>query len=298
MYAYRIIGLLLSLSLITTTFCTNKIVYLISPPRSLSVAFLRMMQSRGDFTIMHEPSQFAFNLSYSPELVQNWFRPHALTSFDQVKTSILKEAEHRHVFVKEMSFAVRDFHTTDFELIQNPNVYFVFLVRSPHHTTISMYTKFKDFFDSLAWQFPDVISYKAQYEIFMAVKAHGFNLPYVIRTEDLYTNPQETVQKFCDHVGIAFKPESLEWNDLGASFDGQKEWHEIKHTESIHHWHGDAIRSIGFGKPRSYEVDEHGSPTFSEIANLEHRKICEQVYREQMVYYHQLLEQDKERRNG
>lgn len=293
MHTYRATVLLLSFLLTTTSYCTHKIVYLVSPPRSLSVAFLRMMQTRGDFSIMHEPSQLAFNRLHSPELVQSWYRPSAFQSFDEVKTVILQEAEDRNVFVKEMSFAVRDFHVTDFELMKNPNVYFVFLVRTPHATTISMYNKLKQWFDCLDIQFRDLVGYKAQSEIFMAVKNHGFHAPYLILTEDLYTNPQNTIQKFCDHIGIEFKPESLHWSDLGASFDGQEQWHEIKYKELTNYWHSDAIGSTGFGKPRSYEIDEQGNPTFCEIENQKHREMCLKVYHEHMIYYLKLLEQGR-----
>ena len=291
MSIYRITGLLLTLSLISMSYCTNKIVYLISPPRSLSVAFLRMMQARGDFSIMHEPSQSVlFARTHPAEVFQDWFRSDAFQSYDEVKAAILQKAENNNLFIKEISFGVRDFHCQDFQLMQNPNAYFVFLVRSPHHTIISMYKKLKDNFSDLSIPFCDLIGYKEEYDIFMTVKNHGSHQPYLIFTEDLYTNPDTTIQKFCDHVGIAFKPESLHWDDLGESFDGQEQWQEAKHAELAQYWHGDAIHSTGFAAPAPYAVDEQGNPTFSEIANLEHRETCAKIYCEQMIYYCQLLE--------
>lgn len=242
--------LLLSL-LVTTSFCTNKIIYLVSPPRSLSVAFLRMMHARGDFSIMHEPSQPVFNRMHSPDIVQNYFRKNSFQSFYEVKTAILQEVEKHNVFVKEISFAVEDFHLNDAELMKNPHVYFVFLIRNPHHTIISFYKKVAPIFDQIAYQISDLIGYKSLYSIFKAAKQHAAQAPYIIYTEDLYNNPQETIKRFCQHIGIAFKPESLHWDNLGEHFDGQA-WHEAKHKELIHYWHGDAIKSTGFEKPTSY----------------------------------------------
>lgn len=277
----------------TTFYPANKIIYFISPPRSLSVAFLRHIQARGDFSIMHEPSQLIFNRAHSPELVQSWFRPDAFQSFAEVKKAIISASEHSHVFVKEMSFAVQDLHRNDFELMKNPNVYFVFLMRNPHHTTISMYKKIAHVFDSIGYQFTDVIGYKALHEIFITAEQHAFHKPYLILTEDLYTNPQETIQKFCDHVGIVYKPEALQWDDLGDQFDGQKLWHEEKYKELTHHWHSDAIRSTGFGKPGSYAVDQFGLPTFAEITNAGHQAMCRGFYDEHLPFYNFLLEQVK-----
>ena len=295
MYIYRMASiaskaLILNLLFMTTSFCNHKIVYFISPPRSLSVAFLRMMQARGDFAIMHEPSQLVFNLANSPDLVQSWYRQGALRSYAQVKQSILQEAQTHNVFVKEMSFAVRDFHLNDFELMKNPDVYFVFLVRNPHHTTISMYKKIAHVFDSVSHQMPYLIGYKDACDIFKVAQSNALNEPYVMSTEDLYNNPEETIKKFCEHVGIDFKPESLHWEDLGTDFDGLKDWHEAKYKELTNHWHGDAIRSTGFGKPHDYELDNSGMPTFSEIINDQHRDICKAVYLEHKHYYDLLME--------
>lgn len=286
---YRIMLFLTVLLFVESSLSTHKIIYLISPPRSLSVAFLRMMETRGDFAILHEPSQLAWNLLHSPELVQNWYLPNAPRSFIEVKNIILQTAEHHNVFVKEMSFAVRDFLLNDFDLMKNPQVYFVFLVRNPHHTTISMYKKIISVFDAVAYELSEAMGYQALYETFKTVKQHAAQEPYIMLTEDLYNNPEETIQKFCNHVGIDFKPESLHWSDLGEHFTGDQAWHEIKYKEITHHWHGDAIRSTGFSKPNSYEVDEYGNPTFAEITNPEHRDTCKKIYLEQLFYYNLLL---------
>ena len=88
---------LISLFLLTTDShaenkTENKIVYLISPPRSLSVAFLRMMEARGDFTTMNEPSQWAYNVIENYEMAKPWFKNDAPQTFDEVKQIIFKKA--------------------------------------------------------------------------------------------------------------------------------------------------------------------------------------------------------------
>jgi len=59
---------------------------MISPPRSLSVDFLRMMEARGDFAVFQEPSQKAYDLLYYPELAQKWFINNTPNTFSEVKT--------------------------------------------------------------------------------------------------------------------------------------------------------------------------------------------------------------------
>lgn len=266
----------------------NKIIYLISPPRSLSVAFMRMMEARGDFAILHEPSQWAFNKSVHHDFAESWFIPEAAQTFDQVKQRIFEQAKHSHVFVKEMSFAVDQFLLQDEEFITNPHVHFVFLLRNPHHTIISFYNKRNEVEDNNT-SFAHLVGYQACYEIFQKIKSVAANRPYIILSEDLYTNPEETIKAFCAQIGIEYMPEALSWDNLGSGFNGQKEWHEIKHKETTQHWHGDAIKSTGFGKPHQYKVDKKGNPTFEEICNPLRKKICEDAYAENMKYYELLV---------
>lgn len=268
----------------------NKIIYLISPPRSLSVAFMRMMEARGDFAIMHEPSQWAFNKSVHHDFVESWFIPEAAQTFDEVKERIFEQAKHTNVFVKEMSFAVDQFLLHDQEFIANPHVHFVFLLRNPHHAIISFYNRRNEVEDNNT-SFAHLVGYQACYEIFQKIKSVAARKPYIILSEDLYTNPEATIKAFCAQVGIEYLSESLSWDNLGSGFNGQKEWHEIKYAETTQHWHGDAIKSTGFGRPHQYKVDEKGNSTFEEICNPLRKKICEDAYVENMKYYNLLLQE-------
>lgn len=262
----------------------QKIVYLISPPRSMSVAFTRMMEARGDFAIFHEPSQYAYDKIYYPELTATWFRDGALSTFDEVKKALLAKAEQKQVFAKEMSFAVENFLLNDLEFVQNPDVHFVFLVRNPHSTAISFYNKLGVWPEE--WNF--LLGYKAEYEIFQFVKKHAVHKPFIIFTEDLYQDPEKTIQAFCKRLEIPFIPESLQWEALSPDFTGEKEWHELKVPHHTHHWHGEAICSNGFSKPHSYEVDAQGNPTFSEIKNEKDRAVLQQAYFMHLPYYEKL----------
>lgn len=277
--------------ILTASACSaqHKII-LISAPRSLSVAFLRMMQERGDFQILHEPSQFVFNLKHSTQEVQNWFNSDAPKTYDEVKDLIMTTAQNGNVFVKEMSFAVEEWLTQDIEWISNPDIHFVFLLRDPHHIALSFYKKLEPVFDECKHQWEDLIGYRSLYNVYQAINKYAACKPYIVLTQDLYTNPRQTVEQFCAAVDIPFIAESLQWDNLEHNFDPQQ-WHEIKHSDITNHWHSDAIRSTGFGKPTKYAVDNAGKPTFEEIGNEEHRHIVMKAYETNVPHYYLLLAQ-------
>ncbi len=265
----------------------QKIVFLISPPRSLSVTFLRMMGQRGDFAIFHEPGIAAFNFIYDPIFANTTFRSEALHTFQEVHDLILQTAENRQVFVKEMGFAAHEYLPQMSDVLSKPEAYFVFLIRNPHHSLISHYKKHPEVYDALH----KVLSYKELYSIYREIQSKSTNPPLILLTVELYARPRETVQYFCDAVKIPFKEESLHWEDLGDQFSGLDEWKETKYQAMTQHWHKDAIRSTGFGMPMTaYAVDEEKRPTFEEIKNLEHREVYQRIYDENMPYYRLLVE--------
>jgi hypothetical protein len=280
---YKKIQFLLSF-LLVLPFCLlseHKIVYLISPPRSLSTAFLRMMEARGDFTIINEPSIKPFNKN------KNYidFYDHAPTNFDDIKEKIFTASETSNVFIKEISRPLLYFLKNDKDLSCKENIYFVVLVRNPHHSIISMYRKVKSCFNG----FSELIGYKATYELLQLIQNTYCNKPLIIRSEDLYEKPEQTIKKFCDHVGLEFKKESLHWQDLGDDFTGINEWHETKEKHHTYHWHEDAIKSSGFTTPHSYATDEFARPTFEEITNEKDRKYCQKAYFENLEYYNLII---------
>lgn len=183
----------------------NKIVYLISPARSSSVAFLRMMQARGDFKIIHEPSQFAYisTPTFNNTDTIKWYSKNALKTHEDVKLKILQESKNSHVFVKEISMAMKNFIKNNKEFIKLPNMYFVFLIRNPHHSIISLYKKLLP--NPLIYHDLSVIvGYEACFEIYKEIKNICVNKPIIILSEDLYKDAETTIQKFCKAVDIDF----------------------------------------------------------------------------------------------
>jgi hypothetical protein len=236
-----------------------------------------MIEARGDFKIYHEPTLTLYHKANNLTFSHDWFREGTFQSFKEIKETIAKE--NSNVFIKEMSFLLKDF--LDEELIKNPNVYFVFLLRNPHHTTISLYNKI----GSIVEDFHTAIGYKAAYEIFQKIAQNGSRKPLILFSEELASEPENVVKTFCDYVKIPFEEKALSWQSLGKDFNGHEEWHESKRTDLTQHWHGDAIQSSQFNPLRTYDIDDLGNPTFSEVKDLNDRKECEKVYLDSLPYY-------------
>lgn len=264
---------------------TEKIVYLVSPPRSLSVAFMRMMQARGDFEIFHEPFHcpwcFKANTEYAAIAYPNKVAP----TYEEVKQSILDAAELRPVFVKDVSFDCEDFLLNDPDFVQNSNMHFVFLVRNPHHSIISWYKKCRFCPPRLNY----LLGYEPFYRIFEKVKRDSRNKLNVVFSEDLLGDPKNAISRLCDSLEIPYIPEALQWQVLGRDFDYEKHWHDYRTKEEAQIWFGEAMSSSGFGKPSQYQVDENGNPTFEEIANPEHKNEYMECYEHNLKYFEMLL---------
>lgn len=268
------------IAILVLLFCelqAGKIVYLISPPRSLSVGFLRMMEARGDFKVYHEPCLLPYFRLHNYAFGKDWFREGALESFEEVKQVIFQEPS--NVFVKEMSFHLYEF--LDDDLISHPNTYFVFLIRNPHSTIVSLYNKI----GCIVEDFSDAIGHEKAWKIYEKIKAKNARPPLIIFSEALTNDPKNEIKNFCHYVEIPFIESALHWKNLGTEFNGHKEWHEGKVTELVQHWHGSAICSTQFEALRSYEIDENGNPTFSEIGVAKDREECQKFYQYHLPYY-------------
>jgi len=283
-------ALLLASCFSGTVFAGHKIVFLISTPRSLSTAFLRAIQARGEVDKQYYMS--IFNEPFMPvswwqdEALGGYNRPEAPKTYQMAVDQILTEAERSAVFIKEQSYIVQELLQYDDRLFNNSNVTFAILLRNPHHITISFYKKLGKTFD----KFSDLIGQKGCYELWQEIKKRTGKSPVIVITEELYQHPYETMHQFCQSVDIPFIPEALQWKSLGSDFEGTQAWHQTKILSATQHWHDDAIMSTGFQKPREYEVDTQGNPTFSEIENPEDREVCKKAYEENMYYYKLILQ--------
>ncbi len=265
----------------------HKIIYMITSPRTMSTAFLRMMDNRGDFAVYNEQMIAVYNHKYESDGLKKCFNEFALDSFDKVKQQLFEGLKKNNLFVKEMSFSVKRFLIDDQEFIRNPKIQFVFLVRNPHASLISFYKKCQEQTEDLDF----FIGLKELYELFQVIKQESPNAVKILFTEDLSCNAHSTIEAFCSHYQLSFKESQLHWNAYDCNFTGMKEWHESKFPKYLMHWHSDAIFSTGFTPLKHYDLDEKKEPTFSEVENLKHRKELLQSYHTNIEYYQKLREE-------
>lgn len=274
----------------TTLKARNKIIFLVAPPRSLSTAVLRMMGARDDVIVMNEPACSIYNQTRYPASKQ-FYTDEAPGSYADVRETILSSAQDSQVFIKEMSFSFEVFIKAEPDLMADPNIYFAFLLRDPHPCIISYYKKMPpDTIDYIIGDLEHLTGFPALYKSFRLVQDNAINKPCVIHAEQLYKDTKNTIQAFCDQLGISYDDKHLHWSNLGDAFDGLEAWKDNKKPELTRHWHGEAIVSQGFHQPTRYELDEHGKPAFSEIANPAHRSKCVEVYQNSKILHHLISE--------
>lgn len=268
------------------TINAHPIVICITNPRSLSTAFLRMMESYG-FSVFNEPSIGLFN--------EQWRDVVDFKSYQEIYDCMIQESLTKPVFVKEMSFSFELFLKSNPELLQNQEIYFVFLVRNPHHSIISFYRKYvledlkvdKDNLINQETTFSLLCGFVSTYCLFDMMLKSSIRKPLLIQAEDLYANPELALRIFCDYVSIPFKKEALSWKPL-ENFTGS-EWHKPSDHVTYHHWHSDALESSSITKPRTYLTDQDGNPTFEEISLNEHKTILQSIYSEHKKAYDNII---------
>jgi hypothetical protein len=284
MRRFRLIFYFIVFALFSSLEGGNPIIFMVSPPRSLSTAFTRMMYERGDCAIYHEPFYNPYCRIYFPEYAKEVYRKEAYTSLEQVKWELFSAAEERPVFVKEISNAAEEFLLKDSSLIHHEQLKFVFLLRNPHHVALSFYRKCPDQGNALQ----DFMGFEALYRVYCYLEKELHQTFHIVLAEDLVNHPEETIQKFCEKMHLPYLPEALNWKKLDEDFDPVQEWHEFKWDEHVDIWHGNAISSSGFGTPSSYALNEFGEPTFEEVEDLHDREILQKAYEYNLSFYNRM----------
>lgn len=267
----------------------NPVIYQVSQPCSGSVACTRSWQKRGDTVILHEHAELPYFAQFPQVNLPKIFKDTTCDTFDAVHDEIIAYAETSPVFVKEMSPAAHAFIKAHPDFFKQSYVYPVFLVRNPHGTIISFYKKFhkstKEFNPTL---FKALLGFDDLAEVWKAAQAAA-NSPFVLLDKELDKDPARTLERLCNHLGMPYLPEALSWEPM--TLDTFRETClEKKKGKHVLKWHGTALASTGFRPSTSYEVNAYGEPTFSEIENPDHLKVCREIYQERLPHYTALEE--------
>lgn len=225
-------------------------------PRSISTAFERMIEARGDFAVLSEPFSVAYYFSearvsprYGETAAREEFTP------GRVLDSILETARNENVFFKDMAYHVRGCADRDFlSNFQN-----TFIVRHPRHTLPSLRRLLPDY--TL-----EETGFDQQLRLFDLVRDLSGEPPVLIDGDELRARPVEVVSAYCRAVDIHFDRGALSWEPGSAP-----RW------STWSRWHVDVADSDGFVPPDPAESAPQGAPA-GEPTEVYER--CVRIYEE------------------
>ncbi|MEO0371251.1 MAG: sulfotransferase family protein [Pseudomonadota bacterium] len=204
----------------------HPIIFLWATPRSTSTAFEWMMRQRGDLACFHEP--FGMAWYQGPEARAPRPAPHDRrrpeATFDKIWQDILKAAETRPVFVKDMPHHT-DHLWSDAFLTR---ITHSFLIRDPAKVLASLHRSYQKAGFAEGFE-PHEISFAPQQRLFDLLRARDLTPP-VLDSDDLLADPDQMVATYCAAVGIPFIPDALSWEpgnrDDVLWYDGNDDiWH-------------------------------------------------------------------------
>jgi hypothetical protein len=180
-------------------------------PRSLSTAYEKMVEKRGDFIVLGEPYCNCY-LKTAGVSVSNG---DSAQLFSQVTDDVLKLSSTSRVFVKEMAHHVVGYIADEvFERGEN-----TFLIRDPRLSIPSLYT-IQNYYSEKDTGFD------SQLALFEKTRIRTGRVPVVIDGEALRQDPVRVVTAYFEALGLDPMLDALNWNKGGRSdWAGREEWH-------------------------------------------------------------------------
>lgn len=187
----------------------HRIIALWAVPRSVSIAFEKMIRVRGDFEVFTEVFEDYYYYGI------DW---------QQILHRILAASARSPVFVREMAFQVKN--CMSFSFLANFSNSFI--IRDPRYSLVSHYRLKPNFTLEEA-------GYHQQYRLMRLSEQMSAAPAVVIDGRHLRSNPARTIRHYCDALGLEFKPEALSW-----ARGGDRAW------EGWGGWVSDVTASTGF----------------------------------------------------
>ena len=220
------------------------IIFQISLPRSGSTAALRCFEAQGIFQIFHEPSIKLYELKQRWGLTQFLFRPdHNINTFEQLEATLLKASIQSPVYVKDIAYSSYEWLSQS-GLLKNPQVHFIFLIRSPYDQLVSISKQFEMMSIPLK-MVTGVYDYEILERLIQVCRKAAPDRTLVIEADGLYQYPEIVIRTIAEQAKLEITQVNLEWPQKCSHFTGE-EWHESKKPDYFRKWHHDAITSTSF----------------------------------------------------
>lgn len=188
------------------------------------------MSARGDLAVENEP--FSGHYYYGPNRSNTRF-PAEEPSPDhdpaRVRQRLVDQARSRPVFFKDMAYHVSTVMTPEFLEPFTSTL----LIRDPRFSLPSLHRRLPDFTR-------EETGFEQLQRLARMLRNDLGRDPLIIDGEALRADPATVYQKYCEAVGIDFRPDSLEWKP-------GEERHWSRWTE----WYQDAATSSGFRPPQA-----------------------------------------------
>ena len=175
------------------------------------------------------------------------------------------------VFSKDMAYCIED-HFEDFFQEGFGEFQHTFLIRHPSKAVLSLYrasTNKKltgwDYFDPLE------AGFRQMHELYKFLRKELGHLPVVVDADDLLQHPDQTLQCYCEAVGIPYEENMTSWEPGPVP-----EW------EACVGWHEAVLKSSGFSKSADNKSSKH------QAAHIEVPAEVQRVIEECIPFYEAL----------
>lgn len=223
----------------------HPIIALWSHPRSMSTATERLMRERGDLDCAHEPFMYDYYVHRKAGRFPHFeVQDDHPVAYDDIRAMLLRRAEARPVFFKDMSYYVMPRILEDAPF--RDRLRHAFLIRDPVAAIVSYAKLDPDFSD-------EEVGIVAQWEQYQGLVAAGHD-PVILRSEDIRNDPRATMAAFWAAVGLPFSEQAFEWSESPP-----EDWAQVGA------WHGTASRSRGI-RPMPPDHHETACAAFEEVA--------------------------------
>jgi len=237
----------------------------------MSTAFERIMRGRGDCDCRHEPFLYDYYVARRVRPLPHFDPdPDRPARYEEIRDDLLKAAERRPVFFKDMSYYVvpRLFDDPDFAT----GMVNVFLIRDPRRSILSYHR-----LDPGLTR--EEVGLEAQARHVAWLRKRAGETPLVIEAEAVQCDPAGTMCGFWARVGLPPKPEALDWTDepVPEDWSGVAGWHAavtesggIRPPESERRT-AEAFAAAAAAEPRLAELLAWHAPYYRQLQALARR---------------------------
>jgi hypothetical protein len=226
-----------------------------SGPRNLSTAIMRSFSSRPDTAVLDEP----FYAHYLKETgIAHPVRDQVIaayeTDWEKVIDFIIGPIPGGKSVWYQKHMGQHMLPHIDLQrLVAHEALSHAFLIRDPVEV-ISSYTKVHSVMTLAETALPN------QVDLFDRVRAATGKIPPVVDARDILLDPQRTLSRLCNSLGIDFTPAMLHWPAGPHPDDGN--WGP--------HWYGSVYKSTGFDvyRPKDEPIPDDLRPMLKEARNL------------------------------